>query len=90
MSRLPTKNVNYTQKRVGDGRREEGRFLLPIAAASCSRRAWLCEAASPFLLTFFCIKVQIPFDEVPVMVQGQSPVYSHMIFNVSKERFKTI
>jgi len=27
------------QKTVGDGRREEGRFLLPTAAASRSRRA---------------------------------------------------
>ena len=83
-------DVVMMQKTVGDGRREEGRFLLPPAAASCSRLAWLCEAASPLLLTFFCIEIQIPFDEVPVMFQGKSPVYSHMIFYMSKERFQTI
>ena len=32
---------------VGDGRREEGPFPEPTAAASRSRRAWLYEAASP-------------------------------------------
>ena len=83
-------NEVMMQKTVGDGLREEGPFTVPPAAASRSRRAWLCEAASPLLLTFFCIEIQIPFDEVPVMFQGKSPVYSHMIFYMSKERFQTI
>ena len=78
------------QKTVGDGLREEGPFTVPPAAASRSRRAWLCEAASPLLLTFFRIEVQIPFNEIPVMFQGKSAVYSHVIFYVSKERFKPI
>ena len=52
------------QKTVGDGRREEGRFLLPPAAASRSRRAAYCEAASPLLFHPLTVKVQVPFDKV--------------------------
>ena len=58
------------QKTVGDGRREEGHFVEPTAAASRSRRAWLCEAASPLLFTAQCKIGQV--QEQAVQVHGQA------------------
>ena len=49
---------------VGDGRREEGLFSEPPAAASRSRRRSHIPAASPFQLLLLVGKVQVPFDEV--------------------------
>ena len=51
-------------KVVGDGRREEGHFPKPPAAVSRSRRAWLCETASPVTFLFLVVEKEVPFDEV--------------------------
>lgn len=51
-------------KVVGDSRREESHLPELPAAASCSSRVALCEAASPILSLLFVGKEQVPFDEV--------------------------
>lgn len=59
---------------VGDGRREEGLFIEPPGPASRSRRAWLCEAASPLSFLLFIVEEEVPFDEVVDTRFSQSSV----------------